>query len=275
MEEIAIVKFEKEDYHIPEPSPPAKDWRTLGLATPAILGVVGLMAFAILAYSFKELQLFNEYIRANIVIWGAVALAIGGEVGTLFTNIEIFRKVAKGTVNKWDWTAFATSVSATILAFLLAAAKLLEADVFWSDLIKQWGQILLIVVSALDQYAGQMELGLYMGSYDQRMHEWEVGFHAWLRQMAEVYGPGAKPSTQTVSPAPAPKSQRTPRSIPGGVGQFIKNEGDSWRAHCPYDCGWVSTKTYIDPTKAQAAIGGHMGKCPKKDEPRQLKEDDF
>ena len=191
-ETIIIPKFTKDDYHIPEPKQPTHDSRAWGLAMPAVMGVVGLGAFALLAYTFKELDLIGQTIRSHIVLWGAVALAVGGEVGTLFTNLEIFRKVRQDQATKWDWSGLITSMLATVLAFLLAAARLLGADVVWSDFIKTWGQIVLILVSALDQYAGQMELGLYIGSYDTRHDEWEKDYHDWLEKMALAYGIGSK-----------------------------------------------------------------------------------
>jgi len=195
-DEVVLRRFTKDDYHIPEPKRPARDSRAWGLAIPAVMGVVGLGAFALLAYTFKELELIDQVLRTHIVLYGAASLAVGGEIGTLFTNLEIFRKVHQGRATKWDWSGLVTSVSATVLAFLLAAARLLGADVVWSDFVKTWGQILLILVSALDQYAGQMELGLYIGSYDERHSAWEKDCHAWLDRMTTMYGVASNTSPE-------------------------------------------------------------------------------
>lgn len=180
MPEITILNLTHKDYYIKKP----RKWLDLhlwGLALPAVIGVVGLAAFGLLAYSFRELTAVEGAWRSGAVMTGAIGLAVGGEIGTLFTNVEIYRKVIKGQATKWDWAALIISLSATFFAFLLASARLLMDDIEWQTFARSWGQAILILVSALDQYAGQMELGLYIGSFDLRYKTWEDGFHEWMK----------------------------------------------------------------------------------------------
>lgn len=289
---IIIPKFTKEDYHIPEPRRPALDSRAWCLMMPAVMGVVGLGAFALLAYTFKELDLIGQTIRSHIVLWGATSLAVGGEVGTIATNLEIFRKVRQGQATKWDWLGLATSMLATVLAFLLAAARLLGADVVWSDFVKTWGQIVLILVSALDQYAGQMELGLYIGSYDTRHEKWENDYHSWLDRMAMMYGVGSKDALLNGHQSTSTHSEQleeevmqlqeeiaalkqSPVHMPnrvlparrngngGKYDEFINENGDgTCTVACP--CGWTGKRrnqVYRSKAGAANAVQSHRRTC--------------
>lgn len=258
MSEVFIPKFTKEDFHIPEPRKPWRDPRAWGLVMPAIMGVIGLAAFAIVAYSFKELGVLSDVFRTNTVLVGAIALAIGGEVGTLFTNIEIFRKVVQGQANLWDWTAFVTSILATTLSFLVAAAALLGADVVWSDFVKTWLRIVLIMIASLDQYAGQMELGLYLGTYDQRYQEWEHGYHGWLDKMAQMYGLEnglALDQNYNVETSISDTQQMVPVKE-----ELFELPNENWSVRCN-DCGWMSNKEYSSEGYARTALKSHKRSC--------------
>jgi len=245
---------------------------------PAIIGVVGLAAFALLAFAFPELGVLPPEFRTNAVVIGSIALAIGGEIGTLFTSIEIFRKVTSGDVTFWDWTALVTSLLATMIAFLIAAAVLLGVAVIWTGFVTTWGQILLIAVVALDQYAGQMELGLYIGTYDARMKKWQTNYEAWLSSMAVKAGTADAltlasvkteydiSDTQPMSPVKRPvekkkrgrpKKQKTVSKSQEGI---EKVEG-GWNVVCPV-CGWVGKNPYSTELKAKQALGGHKHFCP-------------
>ena len=272
-------------YHIPKPKPPFKDGRTWGLMVPAVIGVIGLAAFALLAFAFPELSVLPQAFRTNAVVIGSIALAIGGEVGTLFTNIEIFRKVTSKDVTFWDWSALATSLLATMIAFLIAAAALLGVTVVWTGFVTTWGQILLIVVVALDQYAAQMELGLYIGTHDARMKKWRENYEAWLYGMAvkagtvEDYTAAVLAPTKTkldmgdtqeipvvkrpvekkpVKKRGRPKKQETPKA---DTYEGIEEVEDGWVAKC-LECGWEGKNPYPTEKRARQALGGHKYFCP-------------
>jgi len=276
-------------YHVPKPKPPFKDGRTWGLMVPAVIGVIGLAAFALLAFAFPELSVLPQAFRTNAVVVGSIALAIGGEVGTLFTNIEIFRKVTSGDVTFWDWTALVTSLIATMIAFLIAAAALLGVDVIWTGFVTTWGQILLIAVVALDQYAGQMELGLYIGTHDARMKQWRANYEEWLFRMAVKAGTAESLSKLPLAPAvktepdmndtkempvvprpvekkPAkkrgrPKKQAVPKVDVAESYEGIEEVDGGWSARCLV-CGWEGKSPYPTEKRARQALGGHRFFCP-------------
>lgn len=197
MSELIITRFTEEDYHIPKPKPAIRDSQAWGLAMPAVAGIAGLCAFSILGLISPELKWLPDAFRTNTALVGAIGLAIGGEVGSLWTNVCVYRKVATNRVTAWDWSALVVSILATMLAFLLGMSTLMP-EVVWSSFVSTWLRVGLIMVAALDQYAGQMELGLHLGTYDERVQEWEASYHAWLDKMASIYGPGAT-STDTES----------------------------------------------------------------------------
>ena len=162
---------EQPDFWKPQPKPPHSDLRAWSLLVPACASAIGFFAFSVLAFGFTELDVLSADFRRTLVIVGAFALAFGGEVGTLATVVEIFRK--NGAAQAWDWIGLAVSVCSTLVAFVLAFAALLGVQATWGPTVKLYGPIVLGVLAALDAYAGFMELGLYLSQHDERMLRWE------------------------------------------------------------------------------------------------------
>jgi hypothetical protein len=150
--------------------PRALGWRGLSLLIPSLITAVGLCSFAVLAFSFTELQTLPPQFKKALVLSGAFSLALGGEVGTVFSVIEIYRKAHRSAQDKW---ALFISGSATIGAFLLAFAALLGVNAGWSDTVREWGPIAQGILTAMDGYGLFVELGLYLGTYDERRKFYE------------------------------------------------------------------------------------------------------
>ncbi|MFH1485947.1 MAG: C2H2-type zinc finger protein [Chloroflexota bacterium] len=144
------------------------DFRAYSLLIPAAASAIGFFLFAILAFSFTELQ--N---RRLLVIVGAVAIAFGGEVGTLSTAVEVHRKQKKGTAEKADHQALTISKLATAGEMLIAFATLLGTKARWGQPVQEWGVILLGILAMFDAYTGFQELGFYLGEYDERVEAWK------------------------------------------------------------------------------------------------------
>ena len=184
MSEIKI-KFHKE-----QPQPPFHDLRAWSLLIPAMAAAVGFFAFAVLAFSFTEMSALPRSFRTSLVIIGAFALAIGGELGTLTNTIEVFRKSKKDAQYEravwWDWAGLGVSLAATLGEFLIAFAALLGVKATWSVPFQLWGPIALGLLSALDAYVGFMEVGLYLAEYDKRYKIWATEYQKFLK--GELYG---------------------------------------------------------------------------------------
>ncbi len=157
-------------------------WRGLSLLIPSIVTALGLFAFAVLAFSFTELHQLPDTFRRWLVVVGAFTLAAGGEVGTVFGVIEVYRKEAR---NAWDWSALVVSCCATFGAFLLAFAALLGVNATWSAGVRAWGPIAQGVLVALDGYGLFVELGLYLSSYDARVRKWRAEYTQFKREMLQ------------------------------------------------------------------------------------------
>lgn len=153
--------------------------RGWSLLIPSVLAAIGFCAFAVLAFSFTELQSLPETFRRALVIVGSFALATGGEMGTLSATIEIFRK--RKHAESWDWLALAISALATMAAFILSFAALLGVKATWGPAVQLYGPIVLGVLAAFDAYMGFAEVGMYLSTYDNRMAEWEQAFNEFRR----------------------------------------------------------------------------------------------
>lgn len=145
-------------------------FRGLSLLLPSIASAVGFFCFAVLAYSFTEIQGLSVGFRRGLVLVGAFTLAFGSEVGTLSNVVEIYRKPRRVI---WDWLALVISGATTVTSFALAFAVLILRDLAWVTMVRDYGAVALGVLAALDSYGGFVEFGLYLNSHDARIDEWE------------------------------------------------------------------------------------------------------
>ena len=161
--------------------PQAMGIRGWSLLIPAIASSVGFFCFAVLGFSFTELNVLPQQFRTALVLVGAFTLAFGSEVGTLANVVDIFRKGER--LGGWDKLTLVVSVCSTMAAFILAFAELLGTNAQWSDTVRLWGPIALGVLAAFDSYGGFLEFGLYLNTYDQRLTAWREAkqWHARAR----------------------------------------------------------------------------------------------
>ena len=148
--------------------------RAASLLVPAVLSAVGFFAFAVLAYSFVELDTLPPSFRRWLVLIGAFAIAAGSEIGTLANTVEIFRKHGAGETRTWDWLGFGVSVVTTLVAFVFSWAALLHSETVWSGPLRLWGPVALGALAALDSYANFAELGLYIATVDIDLRAWRT-----------------------------------------------------------------------------------------------------
>jgi hypothetical protein len=149
---------------------------------------VGFFAFAVLAYSFTELEALPASFRSRLVVLGAFTLAAGGELGTLTATVEVYRKSkmldsdGEPATNRWDWAGLVVSLCATLGEFLIAFATLLGVQATWGPAVQQWGPVALGLMSALDAYVNFMEFGFYLADYDQRRERWQRLAEEWTHR---------------------------------------------------------------------------------------------
>jgi hypothetical protein len=213
---------------------------------------VGFFAFAVLAYSFTELEALPASFRSRLVVLGAFTLAAGGELGTLTATVEVYRKSkmlgddGEPATNRWDWAGLVVSLCATLGEFLIAFATLLGVQATWGPAVQQWGPVALGLMSALDAYVNFMEFGFYLADYDQRRERWQRLAEEWThrtssnrsvnasgRQSGAVGGQRAgseravtadgRAVTASAQPVPTNGAQSAPN------GQSVTATIDQWR----------------------------------------------
>jgi len=78
-------------YWIPKPT--LKSWRVYGLAFVNMMTALGLCCLAILGFAFNQIDNSDfTTLRWWLMLVGSIFIALGSEVGTLVTTVEIFRK---------------------------------------------------------------------------------------------------------------------------------------------------------------------------------------
>ncbi len=120
---------------------------------------------------------------------GGWLLALGGEGGTLFATLEIFRKQQSedDQVTVWDWGGLVTSALATLSGLVLAYIPIMQFEqLTW---IQRYGALLLLPVSVLDYYSTLMELGYRQASFATRWEAWNDSKHTWeIKEHRRVRG---------------------------------------------------------------------------------------
>jgi len=267
---------------IPEPKQPWRDWTWYTLFVPVLIAGLGVMAFAILAYSFTEVrEALAQGWATRLVVSGAIAMAIGGEFGTGFTILEVFRKHTKGETRYWDWLGLCISFVASTMSLFLSWAWLSGIMASWTGFMQDYGPLILGFCGVADFYAGWMEAGLYKGTYEARFTEWEEKhYHPWRTEVGirmGISGSGTPNPTpvasivvekEVVHAAPAISTQvveeprRRIRTVatapkPGAYEHCLEENEEGVYAVCP--CGWG--KQYGTRRGALGGISGHNRSC--------------
>jgi len=154
------------------PKEPFTDWRVYSLLAPSVFSALGFLIFTTLGYSFTEFSSISDNVRLVLVLGGGIFLAIGGELGTLFTTIEIGRKHKLDDVNVWDWIAMGFSLATTLGGFTLALATLLGEFAVWSRPVQVYGSIVVGALAGVDAYFGFWETGYLFADYTKRVKSW-------------------------------------------------------------------------------------------------------
>ena len=165
------------------PKPQRWDFLTLAILIPVMFSAIGLVLMAIESYVFAQFQSIQNEWRVWISLISAICLAIGGELGSVFNCFEIFSKYIKSkmsrrheweTITGWDWSALAVSFVTTMLSFFIASSTRPNTITSWQQIFAEWLVLPLILLSAADIYAGMIEGGFRLGTFDLRMRDWIV-----------------------------------------------------------------------------------------------------
>lgn len=179
----------KEAFYIPKPK--LLDIGTVSILAPVIVSALGLFLMSVEAMVFVQFKSLPHGIRFYISIASAFCMAFGGEVGTISNTVEIFRKYIQSKMSVkfewevmtyWDWAGLAVSSLATLLAMFIAASTRPDNITSWTQIFSEWLIIPLMIVAVGDVYAGMMELGLRLGTFELRMRDWIVREEEWRQQ---------------------------------------------------------------------------------------------
>lgn len=155
-------------YWKPEPQLYGIDFWALLL--PAACYTIGVILFG------------GEAIKAGAITgitqgYGSWLMVIGGELGTLASVSEVFRKSKDGRANLLDWSGIAISLAATLGALFVVFTKLTPLTAIWVQPVRDWGPLTLLLCSGLDFYANVMELAFYRAHFDEQWTQWNDAKH--------------------------------------------------------------------------------------------------
>jgi len=184
----------EEKFYVPKPK--LLDFGTISILIPVIVSSLGLFLMSVEAMVFVQFKSLPENMRFYVSIASAFFMAFGGEVGTISNTVEVFRKYIQSkmsvkfeweVVTIWDWTGLGVSAAATLLAMFIASSTRPDNITDWTQIFSEWLIIPLMIVAVGDVYAGMMELGLRLGTFELRMREWIVREEEWRQQKIYEY----------------------------------------------------------------------------------------
>ena len=208
-----------------KPEPKLWDWSFWSLLIPAAVWVIGVIFYGAQALMAAEL----EWTMQDI---GSTLMVIGGEAGTLFTVMEVFRKSKSDDANFWDWSGIFVSLVSTLGVMLVIFTRQTTIVAMWIDPVRNWGPLVLLLCSALDFYANVVELGYFRASFEARCEKWDANRWAHDRRERERVQGLSEAVQEPAEPAPllAPKPQDKSDILAGLNGDRAGLTVDLWNA---------------------------------------------
>lgn len=215
----------------PHPEPKLYDVWFYSLLIPAVFYVIGVIVYG------------AEALRAQALTWtrqgvGSALMVIGGEIGTLFTVMEVYRKQKIKDNQLWDWLGMIVSLASTLGILFVVFARQTTLAAPWIIPVRNWGPLALLLCSGLDFYANIIELGYYRASFDTRMEKFHTDRYKhelrWRRILRELRETERKESELAPTAPTSPQRRANPDEksaiVAGLDGENANLDAKAWNA---------------------------------------------
>ena len=187
------------------PRSPGRDPWLWSLAVPSLLSASGLAAFAI--FAIVRVIVSDVGQLDPLIIAAAVLLGIGGEIGTVFSTLEVFRKYQRGRSESRpsgdailaDWIGLGVSFGTTVCLVALAYGSIFGPGATWSGSVFGPVTLALVLLESADAYVTMMEFGFYLASYDRRFESYARSRERYVKGQ---YFTDDQPAPRAQAPAP-------------------------------------------------------------------------
>ena len=179
-----------------QPRPRRTTALSITLMLCVILQVIGLGGQGVVTWSLTDMSSLSHDFRKWIVIASSFMLAIGSDIGTLPSTLEIFRKRRLKTTQWPDWIGFAVGILASFVSTYNAQLYLAGFDVTQNKL----RIVTLVGLTVLDMAFTLAESGDLRASYEIQVKQWRREY----RQAVERYYAMEQP--REVEPEPQPET---------------------------------------------------------------------
>jgi len=162
-----------------QPRPQRTTALSITLMLCVIMQVVGLGGQGIVTWSLTDMSSLSHEFRKWLVILSSFMLAIGSDIGTLPSTLEIFRKRRLKTAQWPDWIGFAVGILASFVSTYNAQLYLAGFDITQN----KWRITTLVLLTVLDMAFTLAESGDLRGSYEMQVKQWQRDY----RQAVDRY----------------------------------------------------------------------------------------
>jgi len=193
-----------------KPEPMLHGFLFWALLLPACAYMIGVVLFGGEAFSAGDIGGVTQG-------YGSWMMIIGGEIGTLASAVEVFKKMRDEQANGKDKFALVVSFLATLGTILVVYTKMTTLTAVWVPVVQNWGPLALMLFSPVDFYANVMEFAFYLSHFGDDWDKWNLERHNDERkqynQWLELRGMIAKPLRNDDEIATEPDQLAPPRRI--------------------------------------------------------------
>jgi len=168
------------------------------LLLPCIIQTFGLTCLGVVAFSLTEMATLAAEYRTWLVMAGAFTVAIGSDIGSLPSAVEVFRKRRRGTAEWPDWLALIFSGLASLAETVIALSFL-----GGFDLVQNIFRVAVLgILTVLDTYFTISELGDWIASYEIRLEVWREEYKQAVKDYYQMEAlRGQEPEESLAKPA--------------------------------------------------------------------------
>ena len=165
-----------------QPRPRRTTALSITLMLCVIMQVVGLGGQGVVTWSLTDMSSMSTDFRKWLVIMSSFLLAIGSDIGTLPSTLEIFRKRRLGSTQWPDWVGFAVGIAASYVSTYNAQMYLAGFDVTQNV----WRIRTLVSLTVLDMAFTLAESGDLRASFELQMRQWQKEYRQAVKQYYEM-----------------------------------------------------------------------------------------
>jgi len=169
------------NYYMPRPVEPSKDWVGKLMSISLWVFAAGLAIYGLFALASDDIYVIPQVVQSWLVVIGSALITLGAEMNTPPTIVAVMRKIGRRQFHWLDCLIGALSLVGAMVGLWMVFAQRQEMNsaTGWRAFVRDYGPILIGLTMIADYYGCGSELGLLRSDYDIEMQEWFRAEQEW------------------------------------------------------------------------------------------------